>query len=152
MYHAVLRHYSTFCHVFRPVTHTDAAFAAILPYFVMREFSKRNFLLSRCIGDVLSREGIKFQRSRTYVPDRKGRLSGGTCAKFRQVDPTIAAPGAKGRQGEGNFCDRAIILSASLKDRTNRNTGRLWGPTCVGALDPQQPFVAPVKIEPVIWL
>lgn len=94
---------------------------------VMGELWKRNFFPCRfAFGECIFARRNKISTI-TYVCARQERqtLRWDTCAKFRQVDSTIPAPRAEAWRGEGNYCNRAIILSASLKDRANRNAGRL---------------------------
>lgn len=138
-------------------TYDSRLFHGNLILFRRKSFLKETFFPSRCTAEYTFREGIKFQRSRTYVPDKKGRLP--CSARARNSDKSIRqyrwGRRMGGRKGEENFCDRAIILSASLKDRTNRNTGRLWRCTCIRVCSLRvcsNPSLLPVKIELVILM
>lgn len=124
-------------------TVTAGYFMVILFYSVAKVFEKKLFSLALHHRVYFSRRN-KISTI-TYVCTRQERQT----PRVRHVreiptsrsDNTVGG-GGWGRKGEGNFCDRAIILSASLKDRTNRNTGRLWScyvcksvpSTCVATL------------------
>lgn len=122
----VRRYCENFC--FRAVKTKQASSFLVLFYSIGKLFERKSVFSRVARIECTFCEGIKFQRSRTCVPDKKGRLS--RLARAWNSDksiPTIPSWSAgRSWRGEGNFCDRAIILSASLKDRTNRNTGRFW--------------------------
>lgn len=76
---------------------------AILFYFFAEVFEKEPFF-PRCIAKCTFREEIKFQRSRTYVPDKKGRLS--RSARARNSDKSIRQYRRgrwEGMEGRGEF-------------------------------------------------